>query len=81
MNLQELKRENEIAERKCRRELLWFSVLCLFVFLVVPIGIVLSVNYADDIDRFFDFKTQVLTFLVLTLAGSIIYLIRWWRRF
>lgn len=80
MNLQDLKRLNEQAERKCKRGLLYFALLCILIFIAFPIGMVVTVNYAEEIDLFFNFKTQVITFLtmLLCLAGLLLY--RWWRQ-
>lgn len=81
MKLSEIKREQLEAEKKCRRELLYFAILCIAVFIVAPLGVVLSINYSDEIDLFFNFKMQVIFFIVIVIIGSLFGLIRWYRKF
>lgn len=80
MKTEELKRLHHEAEQKCKRELLYFALLCLVVFLVAPIALVVSIRYDEEIDNFFDFKTQVVLFLTSILVASIIFLYRWFKR-
>lgn len=80
MKLSEIKHEQLLAERKCKRELMYFLFLCVAVFIVAPLVIVASIRYGEEIDNFFNLKRQIILFLSTILLISIGFIVRWWRK-
>lgn len=67
-------------ELKCKRDLMKFALLCVLIFIIAPIGLVILIRYDNEIDVFFDLKTQTITFMTIVLSGSLWFLIRWYKR-
>lgn len=57
-----------------------FALLCVLIFIIAPIGLVILIRYDNEIDVFFDLKTQTITFMTIVLSGSLWFLIRWYKR-